>query len=471
MNAPALSWLLSYLFNALWQIPLVFAAAWIVVRIAHRSGPRAEHRIWIGALLLQLLLPACNLRIPNIRITDLWHALRSLLPVHGNPGSGGVQVVLGPPSAQAGALRLPFAFQAGIVLAWACVTLYFAARLAWGLVETRRLARAATPIALDQQAAERWNHHCERFGIAAPPPQISASSSQALGPLAIGLRRGIVLVPPQLFDSVSPDDLNAVLAHELAHIARHDFAKNLLYTLLSLPIAWHPLLWRTRARLAESRELLCDDAAAEAVAGRKQYAQSLLRLASIFAGQPRIATLHAIGILDFRSNANALERRVMILTRKPIPISTGRRVLIAAACSILALATCTSALALHTDISELGPDAQQSAPKKIHVSAKEMTGNRISGDNPTYPPEERKKKIQGTVVIDTTISKEGAIEDLHVVKTPDPSLAESALKAVRTWRYRPYLLNGDPVAVQTTVNVTFCLEPCKLPPGDWHRTP
>ncbi len=135
-------------------------------------------------------------------------------------------------------------------------------------------------------------------------------------------------MPPQLLDTVSPDDLNAVLAHELAHIARHDFAKNLLYTLLSLPIAWHPLLWRTRARLAESRELLCDDAAAEAVAGRKQYAQSLLRLASIFAGQPRIATLHAVGILDFRSNANTLERRVMILTRKRIPISTGRRILI-----------------------------------------------------------------------------------------------------------------------------------------------
>lgn len=465
MTTHALAWLLSYLFNALWQIPLVFAAAWIVVRIAHRSGPRAEHRIWVGALLLQLGLPACSLRI-----TALWQTLRSMLPEHASAGSGGVQVLFGPATVHGSALRLPFALEAGILVIWTCVTFYFAARLAWGLIETRRLAGAAMSIAWTGEAAHRWNRHCRRFGLIAPPPQI-ATSPRAVGPVAIGLRRGMVLVPPQLLDTVSPDDLNAVLAHELAHIARHDFAKNLLYTLLSLPLAWHPLLWRTRARLAESRELLCDDLAAEAIAGRKQYAQSLLRLASIFAGQPRVATLHAVGIFDFRSNANTLERRVMILTHKRIPVSAGRRILIASACSFLALATCTSALALHTDISELAPDAQQSAaPNKLHVSAKEMSGNRISGENPTYPPEAKKKKIQGTVVIDTTISKEGAVEDLHVVKTPDPSLAEGALKAVRTWRYRPYLLNGNPIAVETTVNVTFCLEPCKLPEW-WNQRP
>ncbi len=450
MNTPALSWLLSYLFNALWQIPLVFAGTWIVIRIARGSGPRAEHRIWVGALLLQIALPACNLRI-----TTLWQALRSLLPAHGNAGSGGVQVLFGPAKAQAGFFRLPLGLEAGILIAWACATLYFAARLAWGLVQTRRLARAATPLTLAGETAQRWNRYCRRFGITMPP-QISGSS-HAVGPVAIGLGRGMVLVPADLLGTLSPDDLNAVLAHELAHIARRDFAKNLLYTLLSLPIAWHPLVWRTRACLAESRELLCDDAAAKAVAGRKQYAQSLLRIASLFAGQPRLITLQAVGILDFRSNANALERRVMTLTRKRLPVSIGRRILIASACSILALATCTSALALHADISELAPDAQQSAPKKIHVSAKEMTGTRISGDNPTYPPEARKKKIQGTVVIDVTVSKEGAVGDLHVVKAPDPSLAESALKAVRTWRYRPYLLNGEPVEVETTINVTYNL--------------
>ncbi len=447
MNTPVLS----YLFNALWQIPLLFVASWSIARLARRSGPRAEHRIWLGALLLQIALPACNLRIAAV-----WRAVHSLLPAHGNAGSDGVQVFFGPATAQAATLRLPFAFQAGILLAWCCLTLFFAARLAWGLIETRRLARAATPLALAEEAAESWNRHCERFGIIAPPPRI-AVSSQAAGPVAIGLRRGIVLVPPQLLDTVSPDDLNAVLAHELVHIARHDFAKNLLYTVLSLPVAWHPLLWLTRARLAESRELLCDDAAAEAVAGRKQYAQSLLRLASLFAGQPRAATLHAIGILDFNSGITALERRVMILTRKRIPISTARGILIASACSILALATCTSALALHTEVATNAPIAEPGRSKAIRVESRIMAGQRLSGENPTYPPEARAKKIQGTVVLDATIDKDGAIKDLHVTKTPSRLLSDSAIKAVRTWRYSPYLLNGDPVEVQTTINVTYNL--------------
>jgi TonB family protein len=450
MNLASFSWLLSYLFNALWQVPLVFAATWLVTRIARRSGPRAEHRIWVGALLLQIALPACNLHI-----AALWQALSRLLPEHGNARTAGVQVLFGPATAQAGTLRLPFTLEAGVLIAWACVTLYFAVRLAWGLMETRRLARAATPLTLNAEAAERWARYCERFGITAPP-QI-AVSSQAGSPVAIGFRRGIVLVPPQLFDAVSPDDLNAVLAHELAHIARHDFAKNLLYTLSSLPIAWHPLTWRTRTSLAESRELLCDDAAAEAVAGRKQYAQSLLRLASIFAGQPRIATLQAVGILAFRSNANTLERRVMTLTRKRIPMSTGRRILIASACSILALATCTSALALHTELAANAPIADAGTPKAIHVESRIMAGQRLSGENPTYPPEARAKKIQGTVVLDAIIDKEGAIKDLHVTKTPSQLLSDSATKAVRTWRYRPYLLNGNSVEVQTTINVTYNL--------------
>jgi TonB family protein len=306
------------------------------------------------------------------------------------------------------------------------------------------------------------------MGIVAPPPEIAASP-QGIGPVTVGLRRGLVLLPPAFLEKIAPNDLDAVLTHELAHVRRRDFAKNLLYGLISLPIVWHPLLWRARSRVAESRELVCDATAADAIAGHKQYAQSLLRLASMLSVGPRAATLHALGILSFNQDANALERRIMTLTRKPAQMSTAHRIAITAACSVLALATCTSALALHMDVSELATDAQQSAPQKIHVSAKEMSGNRISGNNPTYPPEEREKKVQGTVVLDATVSKVGVIENLRVVKSPAESLSQSALDAVRTWRYRPYLLNGDPVAVQTTVNVTFCIEPCQLH-GWWdHR--
>jgi TonB family protein len=457
LSTPALSWFLSYLFNALWQIPLLFVAAWIAARMLHRTDPRVEHRIWVGALLLQVMLPACD-----FHVTSLWHALLNLLSSTGTVSSGGVHIFLGSAATGGGGtLRLPFALEAGLVLAWMCCIVYFAARLAWGLWQTRTLARSATRLTLTGDAALSWTGHCHRMGITAPTPAI-AVSPQEVGPVTIGLWHGLVLVPSTFLENISAGDLDAVLAHELAHIQRRDFAKNVLYGIAALPIAWHPVACRTRMRVAESRELVCDAMAADAitaaaVAGRRQYAQSLLRLASILSAGPRVATLHALGILSLNTDARIFERRIMSLTRKHTPISATRRILVAASCCVIALATCASALALRTDVAALPSAAESKTPKKISVSSAVMTGLKISGDNPTYPKEARAKKIQGAVVLEATVSKDGAIENLHVVKTPDPSLAESALKAVRTWRYRPYLLNGERVAVQTTINVVYNL--------------
>ena len=478
--SPALSWLLSYLFNALWQIPLIFAAAWIAARVLHPvdlgsdlgADPDVEHCIWVGALWLQLILPACNLQVAS-----LWHTLLNLLPSTGTVSNGGVHILLGS-AATAGVstLRLPLVLEAGLVLAWACCTLYFAARLMWGLFQTHILARTATRLTLIGESASRWIGHCHRMEIATPPPEIAASP-QGIGPVTIGLRRGLVLLPPAFLESMSPhiapNDLEAVLAHELAHIQRHDFAKNLLYGLVSLPIAWHPVVWRTRARVAESRELVCDamaadSIAAEAAAGRRQYAQSLLRLASMLSAGSRVAAVHALGILSLNTDARIFERRIMTLTHKRTPMSAMRRSLGAAACCVVALVTCASALALHTDVSALTPSAENqasapAAPTKIHVKSSIMVRQRISGDNPTYPKELRAKKIQGTVVLDAAIGKDGTIENIRVVKSPDKQFSESALAAVRTWRYRPYLLNGDPIKVDTTVNVIYCLADCHFP--------
>jgi TonB family protein len=443
-----LAWLLSYLFNALWQVPLLFGAVWIASRMLRRLGPQAEHRAWVGALLLQIALPACN-----FRMASFWNALLNLLPAHGASADSGVRVVFGPASIAGNRLQLPFAVEAGIAIAWACIVLYCALRLGWGLVQTRKFAGTATPADLPGDVADQWLYYCARFRIT--PPRI-AVSSQITAPVAIGFRQGMVLLPSPPLEIVPPGDLDAVLAHELAHIARRDFAKNLVYNLLSLPLAWHPLTWRTRAHLAETRELICDDAAATAVAGRRQYARSLLRLASAFAGQPRLVTLQAVGILDF-SSSSALERRIVTLTRKRIPLSTSRRFLLAGACAIFALATCASALALHTDVSAVAPIAETAAHGPITVSAATMTSNKISGENPTYPPEARKKKIQGKVVLSALISKEGTIKELHTLESPSNLLSDSATKAVRTWRYRPYLLNGEPVEVETTINVIYSL--------------
>src|SRR5690242_20443611 len=102
------------------------------------------------------------------------------------------------------------------------------------------------------------------------------------------------------------------------------------------------------------------------------------------------------------------------------------------------------------------PVVKAAPPKKIAISSGVIAGLKISGTNPTYPPIARAARISGTVVLQATISKQGTIENLHVISGP-PMLTQSALEAVKTWRYKPYDLNGEPVEVETTVNVVFNL--------------
>src|SRR5258708_36291834 len=75
---------------------------------------------------------------------------------------------------------------------------------------------------------------------------------------------------------------------------------------------------------------------------------------------------------------------------------------------------------------------------------------------PTYPEDARAHGIEGKVVLDARIGCNGAIETL-TVRTGHPLLAESALQAIRTWRYRPIKLNGVPVEVETDIEGTFAL--------------
>jgi protein TonB len=102
------------------------------------------------------------------------------------------------------------------------------------------------------------------------------------------------------------------------------------------------------------------------------------------------------------------------------------------------------------------PKVQAAAPKKVNISAGVSTGLLIQKTTPVYPPIAKAARVSGTVVLQATISKTGTIQNLKVMSGP-AMLQQAALDAVRQWRYRPYLLNNEPVEVDTTVNVVFTL--------------
>jgi protein TonB len=101
----------------------------------------------------------------------------------------------------------------------------------------------------------------------------------------------------------------------------------------------------------------------------------------------------------------------------------------------------------------LPPPAPSTQPPRV---SRMMEGNLIYRVQPQYPPLARQARVQGIVVLRAMISREGKIENLQVV-SGHPMLVQSAMDAVRQWRYRPYYLNNEPVEVETQVTVNFTL--------------
>jgi|HubBroStandDraft_5_1064220.scaffolds.fasta_scaffold50876_2 TonB family protein len=100
--------------------------------------------------------------------------------------------------------------------------------------------------------------------------------------------------------------------------------------------------------------------------------------------------------------------------------------------------------------------AQEAAPQSIAVDKTQMASQMIKKVSPVYPPLARQARIQGQVVLKVEITKSGDVENIQLV-SGHPMLAPSAIEAVKQWKYRPYLVNGEPVNVQTEVTVNFTL--------------
>jgi TonB family protein len=104
------------------------------------------------------------------------------------------------------------------------------------------------------------------------------------------------------------------------------------------------------------------------------------------------------------------------------------------------------------------PDATQNPLlQMVGVASGVMAGARIGGSLPAYPENAKAARESGTVVLRALIGTDGRIHDLSVVSAPALSLVIASMQAVQTWQYRPYLLNGQPVEVETQINVVFTL--------------
>lgn len=102
------------------------------------------------------------------------------------------------------------------------------------------------------------------------------------------------------------------------------------------------------------------------------------------------------------------------------------------------------------------PPEAPKPPQRIRVGGNVQQANLVRQVKPPYPPLARQARIQGAVILEAVINRQGGVEQLRVV-SGHPLLVQAAMDAVRQWKYRPTLLNGDPVEVVTTITVNFNL--------------
>ena len=255
------------LLHFLWQGTLLGLLAALGLTLLRNARPQARYAVACAALFASLLLPALTLAWLLSAPTG---ASVESLPVvvganTGTANANGLQDVL----AMQATTSLPW-----IVMLWVSGVATLLLRMAGGLWWVRRLQRQAWP-----EGGAHWQARADvlarKLGL---PRNVRVRLFDGDAPLAIGWWRPMVLLPAALLARMPAGLLEALLAHELAHIRRHDYLINLLQAVVEALLFYHPVVWWLSRRIRHERELIADDLAAEALGDRRSLALALSEL-------------------------------------------------------------------------------------------------------------------------------------------------------------------------------------------------
>ena len=433
----ARDWVLTYLCNALWQIPLLWCAAAVAAPLVRGIGRRAEHRVWVMALLLGAGLPAVSPQF-MLALHVPW-AHESLV----TRTAGAVSAAQG--LEQKALLGLPGWVLNAVCAVYLVCLLVLAARFFLNLRRLRGMASRADAPPLPREIEAQWREVCSTYALGRTRLGLSL---EIASPVAFGRRTPTVLLPTALVERAGLDEIGAALAHEGAHLHRGDFAKHMVYTLVSLPVAMHPVTWMLRARVAESREMVCDALAARVLGGAESYVSALLSLAALLPRLPAFVNANAIGIFD----ANTLERRVMTMMEQRKDLGGVSRIWACLCAGVIGMAACGSALALHVSVGSL---ADSGTSAHVYSIGGEVKAPKIiSSVDPSFPATAAKSP-GGVCVLKVVVDAQGKPVDVRVVRSLRPDFDAEAVKAVKKYLFKPATRKGEAVAVEINIEMNF----------------
>jgi TonB family protein len=280
----------------------------------------------------------------------------------------------------------------------------------------------------------------------------------SLEPGIFGIARPVLIWPEGISERLEDANLEAVLAHEVWHVRRRDNLTAAIHMFVEAIFWFYPVVWWLGARLLEERERACDEEVLELGTDRHVYAASILKVCEFCVESPLTCVSGVTG-------ADLKKRMVAIMNENVVhKLDFGRKLLLSTA-GLLAIAvpitlglTNAKSTRAESPAENMAAKVPQTEHHPTRVSKDVMSGLVRKKVTPEYPEKARKEHIQGTVVLQASIGKEGDVENLQVISGHEMLVAAS-IEAVKQWKYKPYLLNGEPVEVETQVDVVFTLNP------------
>src|SRR6185503_17877995 len=175
---------------------------------------------------------------------------------------------------------------AALVWFWLAGVTLLSLRTAGGWIVAQRLKRIRA-----YPAAAMWQQRLVNLSAHLNIRRMVTLRESALArtPTVIGWLRPVILLPTSALAGLTPEMMEAVLAHELAHIRRHDYLLNMLQTAVETLLFYHPAVWWVGARIRQERENCCDDLAVNACGNAITYARALTELEELRGGYPQLA--------------------------------------------------------------------------------------------------------------------------------------------------------------------------------------
>ncbi|MCS0612492.1 M56 family metallopeptidase [Massilia kyonggiensis] len=423
---PSLGWALLHF---VWQGALIGCATAVVLLALRNARPERRYAVACFALLLCVAWPAAD--FVRMLLDDRNVAAARALPLAAAPAAVLRDAV--------GLLAWLQQHLHWVVGAWASCAAALGLRMALGLVWVGRATHGRPAAARQGSDDERvWQAKlaqlAARCGIDRTV-RLRIVDSLA-SPVTAGFWRPVVLVPAALVTGMPPQLLEALLAHELGHVRRHDYLVNLVQNVIEAVLFYHPAVWWISRRIRHEREQIADDFAARRLGEPRRLAKALSELERLQFSHHHLAQAATGGDLMARIRRLLRPDPQVLDWRAAIPVLG------------LVLACAASAHALATRGAN-GAAADLSRPAIADFS---------SCRKPMYPQADITAGHEGTVTVSFLVDTDGTVADSRVLRSSGfMGLDMAAQAALLKCRFSPALRHGQAVRAWTPVQYIWTL--------------